>query len=270
MRIKILQPLIFDLLIGLTACVFFAFIVLVLLALAGTTSLHQLWHQIHSSVVLSCIWISLETSLVVACLTFLCGLPIAYLLALKDFKGKVVLDSLIDLPIVIPPLVTGLALLVILGGDGLIGRILNRWGIGIIFTKKGIIIAQLFVAAPFFIKTAKESISAIPQNLLAASATLGASPFYTFRYLILPLSKNGLLAGLVMSWSRALGEFGATAMVAGCIPRKTETMTIAIYMQAMGGDLVSATTIALILVAFSFFSLLIFKISFRRKDEYRY
>jgi len=163
-----------------------------------------------------------------------------------------------------PPLVSGLALLILFGGTGLLGKLLNKWGLNIIFTKKGILIAQLFVASPFFIKTVREAIASIPQNLLAASATLGASPFYTFRKVILPLSKSAIWAGLTMTWARALGEFGATAMVAGCIPQQTETMTIAIYMGAMSGELATASALALILVVFSFVSLLVFKSGLKR------
>ena len=253
------HSILFDLGISFIAGLFFTFIILVLITLLTTTSLQELWYQIHSTLVLSAIWVSIETSLGVTILTLFLGLPIAYFLALKEFRGKVLLDTLLDIPIVLPPLVSGLALLILLGGEGIVGKVLNNWGLRVIFTKKGIVIAQFFVASPFFIKTVKESILSIPKNLLSASATLGASSFYTFRRVILPLSKSGIWAGLVMTWARAMGEFGATAMVAGCIPGKTETMTIAIYMEAMGGNLSSAGALAFILTVFSFVSLLIFK-----------
>jgi len=268
MYIKILKSkfINFNLFIIFIAGVFFAFIILVLLTLVINTSLKEFLYHLYSPVVFSAILISLETSIVVVCLSFLFGFPVAYLLALKNFKGKIFLDTLLDLPIVLPPLVSGLALLLLFGGDSWLGNILNHWNISIIFTKKGIIIAQLFVSSPFFIKTLKEAIVSIPKNLLYASATLGASSFYTFKSVILPLCKRGVWAGLVMTWARAMGEFGATAMVAGCIPKQTETMTIAIYMQAMSGDLASATSIALILMILSFISLFIFK----RRLKYEY
>ena len=258
-RVKSSQEIWFDLGISFIVGIFFTFVILVLIALFTSTSLQELYHQMHSYLVISAIWISIQTSLVVVFLTFIFGFPVAYLLALKEFRGKVLLDTLIDIPIVLPPLVSGLALLILLGGTGIVGKILNKWNIGIIFTKKGIIIAQFFVASPFFIKTVKESISSIPKSLISASATLGASSYYTFRKIILPLSKSGIWAGIAMTWARAMGEFGATAMVAGCIPGKTETMTIAIYMQAMSGDLASSTAIALLLTIFSFSVLIIFK-----------
>ncbi len=258
---------VFNFLIAFISGIFFSFIALVLLSLLTTTSFKIFLSQLRSPVVLSAILVSLETSLAVVGLSFIFGFPAAYFLALKEFKGKLFLDTLIDLPIVLPPLVSGLALLLLFGGDGLLGKLLSRWDIRIIFTKKGIIMAQLFVASPFFIKTVKETIAGISKDILAASATLGASPFYTFRRIVLPLSKSGIWAGLVMTWARAMGEFGATAMVAGCIPQQTETMTIAIYMQAMSGDLAPATAIALILMMFSFICLAIFK-SRIRKYEY--
>ncbi len=264
LHLKTSQTKLFDIGISFIAGLFFTFIVLVLITLMTTTSLHELYRQMRSSVVISAVWISIETSIAVVLLSFIFGFPVAYLLALKQFKGKPFLETLIDLPIVMPPLVSGLALLILFGGTGLLGKLLNKWGLNIIFTKKGILIAQLFVASPFFIKTVREAIASIPQNLLAASATLGASPFYTFRKVILPLSKSAIWAGLTMTWARALGEFGATAMVAGCIPQQTETMTIAIYMGAMSGELATASALALILVVFSFVSLLVFKSGLKR------
>ncbi len=210
------------------------------------------------------LFISLETSLIVVVVTFIAGLPVAYVLAVKNFKGKIIIDSLIDLPIVFPPLVSGLALLALIGPNGIVGEIFGKFDTSIVFSKTAIIIAQTFVAAPFFIKAARESIAAIPQNILSASYTLRASRAYTFFHIILPLSKNGLCAGLVMCWARALGEFGATAMVAGCIPGKTETMTLAIYSKSMSGELNTATAIALLLTIFAFVSLIIMKNLFRK------
>ena len=226
-----------------------------------------IWHNMDiflSGEVKDAFFISLETSLVATAVIFVIGLPVAYILAVKEFKGKVVLDSLIDLPIVFPPLVSGLALLVLLGPHGVIGGLFEKIGISIVFSRTGIIVAQTFVAAPFFIKTVKESIGAIPQNMLSASYTLRASRSYTFFHVILPLSKNGIYAGLVMCWARALGEFGATSMVAGCIPGKTETMTLAIYSKSMSGDLSTATAIALLLTLFAFVSLIMMRCLFRK------
>lgn len=267
MNLQDAQATVFDLAVALIAAVFFTFVTLVLLSLVATTSWQEFLLQVRSPQVFSAIWISLQTSLAVVVLAFVLGFPIAWLLALKRFPGKTLLDTLLDLPIVMPPLVSGLALLILLGGEGMLGSLLARWHINLIFTRKGIILAQFFVAAPFFIKTVRESIAAIPPNLLAASATLHASPLYTLVHVIFPLSKKGIWTGLVMTWARALGEFGATSMVAGCIPRQTETMTVSIYMQAMSGGLETATALALILMVFSFVFLLILKTRLGQNHE---
>jgi molybdate transport system permease protein len=249
----------FDLTVSLIAGIFVCLIVLPVFALFTATSFGELVNQFRSPLVLSAIVISLETSLIVVLLALCLGIPVAYLLAMKNFKGKEILDTLVDLPISMPPLVAGLALLILLGGNSKFGSILSNYGIDLIFSKNGIIIAQLFVSTPFLIKSAREAFESINKNVINASMTLGASKFYTFKKVLLPLAKNGIYAGMVMTWARALGEFGATSMVAGCIPFKTETMTVAIYQNVMSGELSSSIAIALLLIVFSFTSLLIFK-----------
>ena len=260
-----MKSLSFDLAVSLIAGIFVCLIVLPILALFTTTSFGELVCQFRSPVVLSAILISLKTSLTVVFLALCLGIPVAYLMAMKNFKGKEILDTLVDLPISMPPLVAGLALLILLGGNSKLGNLLSSHGIDLIFSIKGIIIAQLFVSTPFLIKSAREAFESINKNVINASMTLGASKFYTFRKVMLPLAKNGIYTGMIMTWTRALGEFGATSMVAGCIPFKTETMTVAIYQNAMSGELPSATAIALLLLVFSFTLLLIFKSRVRGK-----
>ena len=254
-----MKRLSFDLAVSLIAGIFVCLIVLPMVALFTTTSFGELVCQFRSPIVLSAILISLKTSLTVVLLALCLGIPMAYLMATKNFKGKEILDTLVDLPISMPPLVAGMALLILLGGNSKLGNLLSSHGIDLIFSIKGIIIAQLFVSTPFLIKSAREAFESINKNVINASMTLGASKFYTFRKVMLPLAKNGIYTGMIMTWTRALGEFGATSMVAGCIPFKTETMTVAIYQNAMSGELASATAIALLLLVFSFTSLLIFK-----------
>lgn len=249
----------FDIVFASIAGLFACLILFPLIALFTTTSFTELASQLISPHVLSAVRISLETSLTVVFLSLLFGIPVAYLLAVKDFKGKIVLDTLIDLPVTIPPLVSGLALLMLLGGNSPFGRLLATGGIDFIFSKQGIIIAQLFVASPFLIKSARGAFESIDKNICHASSVLGASRCYTFRRVMLPLAKNGICAGMVMTWARALGEFGATSMVAGCIPFRTETMTIGIYQSAMSGEMGASIAIALLLMLFSFTMLIIFK-----------
>ncbi len=252
----------FELILYTISILFFLFIFTVLFSLFISTSFIEFLNQLNSPLVIYSIFISLETSLIVVIITLIIGLPVSYILALSNLKFKKLLDTLLDLPIIIPPLVSGLALLVLLSANGLLGKLLYDWNIKIIFTKKGIIIAQLFVASPFFIKMVKEGISKIPKDILDASSTLGASPSYTFFYIIIPMARKELISGIIMTWARALGEFGATAMVAGCIPQKTSTMTITIYTQAMSGDLSSSIALALILITLSSLIILIIKSKF--------
>lgn len=258
----------FDFLMAVMTALFFAMIALVLMALLGAVSWADLFAHLCSAHGLDTILLSMQTSLAVVVLTLVFGFPVAYVLALKNFKGKALLEAILDLPIIMPPLVTGLCLLLLLSPNNLCGQLLQQWGVELLFTPFGIVLAQLFVAAPFFIKTVRESISSIPRNLLAASATLNASDFHTFRRVILPLCRRGGCAGLAMSWARALGEFGATAMVAGSIPGKTETMTISIYMDAMSGDLGQSISTALLLILFSFSLLFILKLQSGRQHGY--
>jgi len=255
----------FDLIISFIAGIFVCLIVLPMLALFTTTSFAELASQFRSPMILSAVLISLETSLTVVFLSLCLGIPVAYLLAMKDFKGKEILDTLVDLPISMPPLVAGLALLILLGGNSKFGRLLSDHGVDLIFSKKGIIIAQLFVSIPFLIKSTKDAFESINKDVINASSTLGASKFYTFKTILLPMAKNGIYTGMIMTWSRALGEFGATSMVAGCIPFKTETMTVAIYQNAMSGELTASIAVALLLLVFSFTLLLVFKSRVRVK-----
>lgn len=254
-----MKRLSFDLAMSFAAGVFVCLIVLPISALFTATSFGDLAGQFKSPLVWSAIMVSLETSLTVVFLALCLGIPVAYLLATGKFRGKEILDTLVDLPISLPPLVAGLALLILLGGNSPAGNFLTRHGVDLIFSKKGIILAQLFVSAPFLIKSVRQAFESISENIIKASSTLGASKFYTFRNIFLPLGKNGIYAGMVMTWARALGEFGATSMVAGCIPFKTQTMTVAIYMDAMSGQLSSSIAVALLLSLFSFTLLLIFK-----------
>jgi molybdate transport system permease protein len=249
----------FDLVMSVIAGLFACLIVFPLLSLFTTTSPVELAAQFRSPLILSAVMISVGTSVTVVLLACGLGLPVAYLLAMKDFKGKQVLDTLVDLPISIPPLVAGLALLTLLGGNSPAGEFMAHHGIEVIFSKKGIIVAQLFVSCPFLIRSAKEAFASIDKNIINASLVLGASPLYTFQKVMLPLAKNGIYAGMIMTWARALGEFGATTMVAGSIPFQTETMTLAVYQNAMSGELNAALAVALLLTVFSFTLLLIFK-----------
>jgi molybdate transport system permease protein len=213
--------------------------------------------------------VSLMTSLMAAGLAMLLGTPVAYVLARRRFFGKAAVETLLDLPVALPPMVAGLALLVLVSPTSPFGHVLNGMSIHLIFTKAGIVLAQLFVALPFYIRAVRSAITAIPPSIPAAAALLRATEAYTFFHVILPLSREGIVSGFVMCWARALGEFGATAMVAGCIPGVTETLPIAIYTRATSGDLAFAGAAAFCLALVSFATLIGLRLAFRESDERR-
>ncbi|MGO9611451.1 MAG: molybdate ABC transporter permease subunit [Dissulfurispiraceae bacterium] len=181
--------------------------------------------------------LSLQVSVVATIFVILLGVAAAYLLARKNFLGKEALDVLFTLPLVLPPTVTGYYLIVAFGRNGFIGRhIYELTGWTIMFTWYAAALASFVVALPLMIKTARAAIESVDHNLIDASYTLGHTELETAIKVVLPLSKRGILAGAVLSFARALGEFGATLMIAGNIPGKTDTMPLAIYSLAGSGD----------------------------------
>lgn len=176
------------------------------------------------------------------------GLPLAYLLARKNFPGKDALDIILTLPLVLPPTVTGYYLIVAFGRFGFIGKYIYEWfGWSIMFTWYAAALAAFIVALPLMIKTGRAALEGVDRNLINASYTLGHSEWETALRVTLPLAKRGLLAGTVLSFARALGEFGATQMIAGNIPGKTNTMPLAIYSLATSGDWKRATGMVILL-----------------------
>lgn len=200
--------------------------------------------------------LSLWTSSVATVLAVVLGTPLAYALARYRFRGSVLVDTLVDLPIVLPPAVAGLALLLAFGRNGVVGGVLDDAGIRIGFTAVAVVLAQLFVAVPFFVRAAKSGFARVDQDLEEAAADLGASPARVFRAVTLPLAMPGLSAGVVLAWARALGEFGATIMFAGSLAGRTQTMPLAIYGRFGAGDLDTALLLSVVLLATSLVLLL--------------
>ena len=186
------------------------------------------------------------------------GTPTAYLLARRRFPGRALVDAVIDLPIVLPPVVGGLALLLLLGRQGPVGGPLAGAGIDVAFTTAAVVLAQMFVAAPFYIRAARAGFESVDQRLEAVSATLGARPWRTFRRITVPLALPSLAGGAVMAWARALGEFGATIMFAGNVAGRTQTMPLAI-LEAMEADANAAIAIAVVLAAIALAVLIAFR-----------
>jgi molybdate transport system permease protein len=181
--------------------------------------------------------LSIQVASVATVLIVIVGVGVAYLLAMKNFRGKEVLDILFTLPLVLPPTVTGYYLIILFGRNGLIGKIVYEWtGWSVMFTWYAAVLASFVVALPLMIKATRAAIESVDRNLINASYTLGHSEFETAMRVTLPLSKRGIAAGAILSFARAMGEFGATLMIAGNIPGKTDTMPISIYSRASSGD----------------------------------
>lgn len=246
-----LQLPIFSLLLA----IILSFIFLPMIAVFLDMTPKEIWQQLQTPLAYESLKLSVYTTMISLGLIVILGTPLAYLLATKEFIGKRVLDVLIQLPIVIPPAVAGVGLLMVFGRFGLIGGLLDIYGIRIGFTIIAVIMAQSFISAPFYIQAARTAFANIDQSIVNVSRTLGASKLRTFFKIILPLSIPGLITGAALSWGRALGEFGATLMFAGNLPGKTQTMPLAIY-SAMGLDMRIAVALSALLITVAFFLLL--------------
>jgi molybdate transport system permease protein len=180
----------------------------------------------------------------------LLGLPVAYLLATRSFAGKRLVEAMLELPMVLPPTVAGVGLLLAFGRQGLAGSALAALGLTIPFTTLAVVLAQVFVAAPFFIAATRAGLVEVDRRYLDAAATLRSSPSRTLFRVMLPLAFPSLLAGAAMTWARALGEFGATITFAGNMPGVTQTMPLAVYL-ALQTDLDAAVAMSVLMLALS-------------------
>ena len=242
------------------------FIVIPLLALFLRTSFTDFFTTLNQKQVIQAVSLSFLSSISATAVTLIAGTPVAYLLAQRRFRFHRVIDTIIDLPTVLPPSVAGVALLMAFGRRGLFGPALAAVGISIPFTFLAVILAQTFVAAPFYVKAAAIGFAGIDSELKQAAALDGANRWQIFRYVTLPLSWMALVSGGVMTWARALGEFGATILFAGNFQGKTQTMPLAIYV-GFETDLNVALTLSIILVCFSFLTLMIVKRILHRRLE---
>ena len=202
--------------------------------------------------------LSLITTSFTAVICVILGTPLAYLLARRRFRGRLLLDTLIDLPMVLPPSVAGIALLVAFGRRGFFGPQLTELGIELAFSRAAVVVAQVFVAAPYYVKSTVVGFSSVERELEYAAAIDGANTAQVFRFITLPLAAPALIGGLIMTWARALGEFGATIIFAGNFPGRTQTMPLAIYL-GFELELRIAITLSVVLLAISFAVLFIVK-----------
>lgn len=215
--------------------------------LLGTTP-QQLWGNAMEESTRQAIQLSLVTSVFSTFLVILGGTPVAVLLANPHFRWRHIIDRLLQLVIVLPPAVAGIALLLAFGRRGLIGHWLADLGIVIVFTPVAVVLAQCFVSAPYFIKAATVGLAGVDPELKLAASLEGASALQIFRRITLPLAWRGFAAGIALAWTRALGEFGATIVFAGNFPGRTQTMPLEVYV-SFESRFEQAVTLSVILLA---------------------
>lgn len=249
--------------LGIVLVLAMIFIALPVASLFIKSPLDATLRSLHDPMVIDALRLSLMTSTLTTVIVVLMGTPVAYVNARFHYFGKEIADSLIDLPVIMPPAVAGIALLMAFGRMGILGHYLNAFGISVAFTTLAVIIAQVFVSSPFYIRQARTSFEDVDLAFENAARTLGASRVYTFFHVIIPIACNGLISGAIMAFARSLGEFGATIMFAGNFQGRTQTMPLAIYT-AMQGDLDVSLCLSLILVAISFLVIALVKTLTRR------
>ena len=235
--------------LAVAAVIFFALPFIGLLWRAPWSSM---WAILTDRAVLTALRLSLVTTLWATALSVVFGVPLAWLLARVDFPGRGLVRALCTLSMVLPPVVGGVALFFAVGRRGLFGQYLDRWfGLRLPFTTAGVVVAQTFVAMPFLVLTVEGALRQLDRRYDDAARTLGSSTWYRFRRVTLPAIRPALIAGAVLAWARALGEFGATITFAGNFPGTTQTMPLAIYI-ARESDQSKAIVLSLVLVAISF------------------
>jgi len=223
----------------------------VVLALVVQVDPGELWSALRAEETLFALRFSLEVSAGAMSAAIPLGIASAYFMSRRDFPGKRLLDALLDLPLVMPPLIAGVGLLFLLG-RGLLGEPLARLGLGLIFTPLGAVAAQAFIATPIIIRNAKAAFESVDPGFQETAMVLGLSPWRVFFQVNLPLAGRSIAAGVILAWARTMGEFGATLMVAGATRLSTETLPIAVYLNLASGELGIAVSCALVLLAVCF------------------
>jgi molybdate transport system permease protein len=237
------------------ALVLFVLLVLPLFGLVLATTPSDLLASVTTPAFGAAMWLSAYTTLLSVVFTVLTGTPLAWWIAVRKTSIARLAGVLVELPIVVPPAVVGVALLYTFGRRGLLGDVLGSVGVSLPFTTTAVVLAQVVVSAPFYVQAATSTFRSVPEDLLVVARTLGASPTYTFFRVTLPLAKSGLVAGISLAWARALGEFGATLLFAGSFQGVSRTMPLAIY-SAMESD--TRVAVALSLTLASIGTLLLF------------
>ncbi|MBA2692789.1 MAG: molybdate ABC transporter permease subunit [Rubrobacter sp.] len=226
------------------------------------------WAAMRSPVALEALSLSIRTTAVTMCIAILVGTPAAYVLARFEFPGKKLVDSLVDIPAVLPPSAAGIALLLAFGRFGLIGQYLEVFGATVSFTTVAVIMAELFVASHFYVRQAAIGFGGVDRDVEAAALVDGARRSTAFMKITVPLAFPALIAGAMMAWARALGEFGATIIFAGNIQGVTQTMPLAIYTEFQR-NLDAAVALSLLVLGFAFTVIFTVRYLTRKATEYR-
>jgi molybdate transport system permease protein len=232
------------------------FVSLPIIALILWTIDENAWHAMATPEARDALLLSIRTTAISMFVIILVGTPAAYVLARADFPGKKAVDSLIDIPAVLPPAAAGIALLLAFGRLGLVGRYLDAFGVTISFTTAAVVIAEIFVAAHFYVRQATVGFSQVRRDVEEAAMVDGASRSSVFARVTVPLAFPALLAGAVMAWARALGEFGGTIIFAGSFPGVTQTIPLAIF-SARESDFDAAVALSVMVLVFAFAVILV-------------
>jgi len=260
--------------VAFTACLALAagigltFLALPIVALFTEVPLSRVPDLLRDPAVRDAIAVTIRTNAIANVLIVLVGTPVAFLLATRAFRGRAIAITLVELPLVMPPAVAGIALLAAFGAGGLLGERLGDAGIVLPFTEWAVVLAVTFVASPFYVRQAISAFEGVDPMYVDAARTLGASPARTFFRISLPLAAAGLLAGWVLAFARGVGEFGATIVFAGNVRGETQTLTLAIYEQ-LDANFDVALSIGILLVVLSATVLLSYKLlsSWRRSSS---
>ena len=241
---------VFPLLLALALAAALTFLTVPIVAIFVDSSPTELIDSLAEPGALDALWLSLRATAMALALILIVGTPAAYLLATRSFRGKSLVVTLVELPLVLPPAVAGIALLAAVGPSGILGGAVEAAGIELSLQTAGVVVALTFVASPFYVRQAMASFAAVDRTLLDASRTLGASEARGFVRVMIPAAMPGLVAGTALALGRALGEFGATLMFAGSFRGITQTVPLAIY-DRLGPDFESALALSAVLVAIS-------------------
>jgi molybdate transport system permease protein len=240
----------FAVVLGTALGVAVLFLALPVIAVFANTAPGDLLDSLGDASARDALLLSLQTSAIALALIVVVGTPSAYLLATRRFRGRALVIAIVELPLVLPPAVAGIALLASLGPNGLLGGLVEDAGLQLALATAGVVVALTFVASPFYLRQAQAAFEAVDPRLLEASRTLGASEARTFLRVALPVARAGLLTGAALALGRALGEFGATLMFAGSFRGVTQTVPLAIY-ERFATDFTGALALSAVLVAVS-------------------